>query len=191
MFGHCRADVDEIVGDHTEPDPTLHSTFALVAATVEPMSPLGHTDATLTSGAPFLAVAEPALLLLASAFGTLGGTVGNADALNAFGLCCAYGQNNYRTLGASDVRRVAASPLPFFMKNRLIVFERAAAANADYLIEQDNDRRRRGGGANATLPRSSLCSYSRRVLLVRTQGFTPPLAGSCRFAARIRNLRRQ
>jgi len=32
-----------------------------------------------------------------------------------------YGQNNYRTLGASDVRRVAASPLPFFMKNRLIV----------------------------------------------------------------------
>jgi hypothetical protein len=37
------------------------------------------------------------------------------------------GQNNYRTLGASDVRRVAASPLPFFMKNRLIVFERAAA----------------------------------------------------------------
>jgi len=42
----------------------------------------------------------------------------------------AYGQNNYRTLGASDVRRVAASQLPFFMKNRLIVFERAAAANA-------------------------------------------------------------
>jgi hypothetical protein len=41
-----------------------------------------------------------------------------------------YRQNNYRTLGASDVRRVAASPLPFFMKNRLIVFERAAAANA-------------------------------------------------------------
>src|SRR6516225_7596305 len=41
-----------------------------------------------------------------------------------------YGQNNYRTLGAFDVRRVAASPLPFFMKNRLIVFERAAAANA-------------------------------------------------------------
>jgi hypothetical protein len=41
-----------------------------------------------------------------------------------------YGQNNYRTLGASGVRRIAASPLPFFIKNRLIVFERAAAANA-------------------------------------------------------------
>jgi hypothetical protein len=40
-----------------------------------------------------------------------------------------YGQNNYLTLGASDVRRVATSPLPLFIKNRLIVFERAAAAN--------------------------------------------------------------
>jgi len=41
-----------------------------------------------------------------------------------------YAQINYRTLGASGVRRVAVSPLPFFMKNRLIVFERVAAANA-------------------------------------------------------------
>jgi hypothetical protein len=41
-----------------------------------------------------------------------------------------YGQNNYRTLGTSDVKRVAASALPFFMKNQLIVIERAAAANA-------------------------------------------------------------
>jgi hypothetical protein len=37
---------------------------------------------------------------------------------------------NYRTLDASGVKRVAASPLPFFMEDRLIVFERAAAANA-------------------------------------------------------------
>jgi hypothetical protein len=97
-----------------------------------------------------------------------------------------YGQNNYRTLGASDVRRVDASPLPFFMKNELL------QPTPDYLIEHDNDRRRRGGGPNATLPRSSLCSYSRRVLLVRTQGITPPLAGPCRFfAARIRNLPQQ
>jgi hypothetical protein len=55
-----------------------------------------------------------------------------------------YGQNKYRILGASDVsdRRIAA----FFTKNRLILFERAAAADADYLIEQDNDRWRKGGG---------------------------------------------
>jgi hypothetical protein len=58
---------------------------------------------------------------------------------------CPYGQNNYRTLGASDVKRVAASPLPFFTKNRLIVFEQQQPA-PDYLIEQDNDRRRRVAG---------------------------------------------
>jgi hypothetical protein len=50
----------------------------------------------------------------------------------------------------------------------------------DYLIEQDNDRRRRGGVPNATLP------------AVEFVGFIPPLAGSCRFfAARIRNPRQQ
>jgi hypothetical protein len=55
-----------------------------------------------------------------------------------------YDQNKYRILGASDVsdRWIAA----FFTKNRLILFERAAAPDADYLIEQDNDRWRRGGG---------------------------------------------
>jgi hypothetical protein len=55
-----------------------------------------------------------------------------------------YDQNKYRILGASDVsdRWIAA----FFTKNRLILFERTAAADADYLIEQDNDRWRKGGG---------------------------------------------
>ena len=73
----CAADVDEIVGDDAEPDPPFHSGLALVAATVKAVSAFGDADAALASGAPFLAVAEPALLLLASAFGTLGGTVGD------------------------------------------------------------------------------------------------------------------
>src|SRR5262249_19879088 len=66
------ADVDEIVGDHSEPDPALHAELASVAATVEPVSALHHTNASLTSGAPFLAIAEPTLLLFASALNTLG-----------------------------------------------------------------------------------------------------------------------
>jgi Amino acid permease len=68
---------------------------------------------------------------------TLGfGLIGGVAPLDYFGFARTlgaippYGQNNYRTLGASDVRPVAASPLPFFMKNRLIVFERATGANA-------------------------------------------------------------
>src|SRR5215475_12651205 len=47
------------------------------------MSPFDHADASLASGPPFLAVAEPALLLFAYALGAFGGAIGNADALDA------------------------------------------------------------------------------------------------------------
>src|SRR4029077_18012713 len=47
------------------------------------MSPFDHADASLASGPPFLAVAEPALLLFAFALGAFGGAIGNADALDA------------------------------------------------------------------------------------------------------------
>jgi hypothetical protein len=62
LLGHDAADVDEIIGDHAEADPALHSGIASVAAAIETVPPLDHADATLTSGAPFLAAAEPALL---------------------------------------------------------------------------------------------------------------------------------
>ncbi len=57
---------------------------ALIAAAAEPMSPFDHADASLASGPPFPAVAEPALLLFAFALGVFGGAIGNADALHAF-----------------------------------------------------------------------------------------------------------
>ena len=79
------ADVDEIIGDHAEPDPAPHSILAFVATTVEAVSPLGHADAALASGTPFLTVAEPALLLFAPTLNALGGAVGDADALDALG----------------------------------------------------------------------------------------------------------
>src|SRR5437660_6624283 len=58
---------------------------AAISAAVEAVSSLGDADAPLASGAPFLAVAEPALLLLAFAVGAFGGAIGNADALDALG----------------------------------------------------------------------------------------------------------
>src|ERR1700756_3093721 len=61
------------------------SILAFVATTVEAVSPLGHADAALASGTPFLTVAEPALLLLAPTLNALGGAVGDADALDALG----------------------------------------------------------------------------------------------------------
>ena len=86
LFRHGPADVDAIIRDHPEPDPTLHAGIAFVAAARESMSPLDHADAALASGAPFLAVAEPALLLQALALGTLARAIGNAHALDALRL---------------------------------------------------------------------------------------------------------
>src|SRR6478752_5805979 len=71
--------------DHAEADPALHSGIAPVAAAIETVSPLDHADAPLAAGAPFLAVAEPTLLLFAFALRALGGAVGDADALDALG----------------------------------------------------------------------------------------------------------
>ena len=82
LLGHDAADVDEVVGDHPEADPALHPGITLVSAAIEPVPALDHADASLASGAPFLAVAEPALLLFPFALAALGGAIGNADAFD-------------------------------------------------------------------------------------------------------------
>ena len=65
-------DVDEIIGDHGEPNPTLHTGFASVAAAVQSVSPLDYADSSLASGPPFLAVTKPSLPLFASSLLALG-----------------------------------------------------------------------------------------------------------------------
>jgi len=85
LLGHHAADVDQVVGNHPEADPALHSGISLVPAAIESVPSLDHADATLASGAPFLAVAESAFLLLAFALGALRGAIGDADALDALG----------------------------------------------------------------------------------------------------------
>jgi hypothetical protein len=74
-------DVDEVVGDDAEAGPTLHSVEAPVSATIKAMPALDYADTAFGSGPPFLAIAEPALFLLASAFRALGRAIGNTDAL--------------------------------------------------------------------------------------------------------------
>ena len=64
----CATNTDEIVGSHPEPDPALYADLAAI----DTVAPLGDADALLASGAPFLAIAEPTLLLLAFAFGAFG-----------------------------------------------------------------------------------------------------------------------
>ena len=77
------SDGDEVVGDDAEPDPALDPVIALVSTAGEAVPAFDDADASLASGAPFLAVAEPALLLLALARGAFGGAIGDVDALDA------------------------------------------------------------------------------------------------------------
>src|SRR3982074_1128275 len=87
LFFHGAANIDDVVGNDAETDPALHSSFALVATAVEPVSPFDHADAALASGAPLLAVTKPTLLLFAFAFGAFGGAIGNAHSLDPLGFC--------------------------------------------------------------------------------------------------------
>src|SRR5580692_10770356 len=87
LLFHDPADVDDVVGDDAETHPAVHSDAALVSAAVEAVSPFDDADASLASGAPFLAIAEPALSLLALAFRAFGRAIGNANALDPLRLC--------------------------------------------------------------------------------------------------------
>jgi len=80
---HGATNVDDVVGDDAEPDPAVHSDVTFVAAAIEAVASLDHADPILGPGAPFLALAEPALFLLAFAFVAFGRAVGNANALDA------------------------------------------------------------------------------------------------------------
>jgi hypothetical protein len=68
---HDATDVDDVVGDDAETHPAVHSDGALVSAAVEAVSPFDDADASLASGAPFLAVTKPALSLLMLALGAM------------------------------------------------------------------------------------------------------------------------
>src|ERR1039458_6372128 len=82
--GQHATDVDEVVGDYPETNPALHSVVTFVATTIQSVAPLEYADAAFAPGSPFLAVAEPALLLFPLAFGALGGAIGYGDALDTF-----------------------------------------------------------------------------------------------------------
>src|SRR5215470_1216125 len=112
---HSATDVDEIVGDDAEADPAIHSNRSLVAATAKAVSPFDDADAALASGAPLLAVTEPALFLLAFAFKAFGRPIGNTEALDALclrssfiagGIECSIGCDQARHASQQSAMRV-------------------------------------------------------------------------------------
>jgi hypothetical protein len=64
--------VDEVIADHPEPDPSLHSRGSFVAATVQAVPPLEYADSAFAARSPLLPFAEPALFLVPSSFSALG-----------------------------------------------------------------------------------------------------------------------
>ena len=84
VFAICegRTNVVQIVGDHTQADPSLHSGVAPVDAATKTMPALQHADSTLATGPPLLPRFEPALLLFALPLGAFCGATRNAHPLD-------------------------------------------------------------------------------------------------------------
>jgi hypothetical protein len=82
---HGLSNVDDIVSDDAEPNPAPHPVITFVPGATEIMSALFHANASLASGPPFLAVAEPTLAFARDAFGR---AIGDADALDALCFGC-------------------------------------------------------------------------------------------------------
>src|SRR5215469_10974058 len=75
--------MDEVVGDHAQPDPTTNPVRPFVEGTPQTMPALENTDATLTASAPFLKFFEPTLLLPQLSGGTFGVMTGNRYPLHS------------------------------------------------------------------------------------------------------------
>jgi hypothetical protein len=73
------------------------------------VSAFDHADASLATGAPLLAVAEPAFLLLAFAFGVFGRAIGNANALVSFRFGCRL------MIGPAPANLAASTVLPLIV----------------------------------------------------------------------------
>src|SRR5258708_26007333 len=78
-----KGDVDDVIGDDSQTDPTFDAWNALVAGPIQPMSSFENADAAFAASAPLLSLLEPALLLFLLAFFTFGGATGNGHSLHA------------------------------------------------------------------------------------------------------------
>src|SRR6266851_10365375 len=83
LGGQVKPDVDHVIGDDFQPDPTFDAWNAFVAGPIQPMSSFENADAAFAASAPLLSLLEPALLLCLLAFLTLGGATGNGHSLHA------------------------------------------------------------------------------------------------------------
>jgi hypothetical protein len=61
--GQNSSDIDQIVGDHAQSDPSFHAIVAAIATAIQAMTTLEHTDPSFAPCPPSLRLSEPAFLL--------------------------------------------------------------------------------------------------------------------------------
>ena len=81
LLGEGATDIDQVVSNHAEADPSFHSSVSFVTASTQSVPAFEYADSSFATGSPLLSFAEPALLLISAAFRALGGTIGNGKAL--------------------------------------------------------------------------------------------------------------
>ena len=74
--------LDDVVGNHPQPDPASHAVKTGVEAATQPVSSFERADATLTTGSPFLPPTKPTLPLKKFSVGTLCFLVGHRHPLH-------------------------------------------------------------------------------------------------------------
>src|SRR5437667_8041027 len=81
--GQATADVDQVVGDHSQAHPALHPSEPSISASIQPVASLQHADATLTARPPLLTLAEPSSLLIGPALLAACAPIGNRNPLHS------------------------------------------------------------------------------------------------------------
>src|SRR5215831_1113259 len=63
LLGQNSSDVDQIIGDYTQSNPSLHAIIAAISTAIQTVPSFEHADPTFAAGPPRLSLAEPPLLL--------------------------------------------------------------------------------------------------------------------------------
>src|SRR5262245_1796043 len=83
LLGHHFSNIDQVVGDHAEPDKAPHTVGTLVATAPDAVAALKNADATFAAGPPFLGFLEPPLFLALFTLPALGGLARDGHAPDA------------------------------------------------------------------------------------------------------------
>src|SRR5207249_8157784 len=63
LKGQNSSDIDQIVGNHAQSNPSFHAVIAPISTAIQTVSSFKHTDPAFASGSPSLGLPKPSLLL--------------------------------------------------------------------------------------------------------------------------------